>query len=574
MRTSSRVSLPSAPLQPSPRRALGRYALFGGIVAALITLPGLGSGTLWDNSETAYSEVAREILLTNDAILMHFNAAPYFIQPPMYFWIAALFAKVLGVVTLAFRLPSALATIVMGVVFARFVARYAGGRAARYATLILSTSLMQAVIGRLAVMDAMLDAAVMVTILAWFRAIYADEDVGARGAGAILGAIACAIGVLIKGPVAIALPLMILIPWAFWQSRTQPPVRPPATAIVLALSAFMLIAVPWYVMLAAAAGPKAITELIGHYTFGRYLGTIEKQTGPFYYYVPVLILALFPWTAFLFPAIKSAFARDLDERRGNIRGTLYRLAAMWSIIPFIFFSFAQTKLPSYLAVSLPGLALLCALWLDQAVVRQRRQAVIAAACTPVVIFALGIAVIAFAHSMALSAELQGLVPDALAFVGALFIGALGTVVLLWRRKSAPYAPYAMGAATIAAMLVIALLALPAADALKPMPQLAAVIQTQRKPGDVVALQGVGGENSLMFYTQPPISPLDSPGSPASSPQTDPSLVICSAPRVLLVAPMNRPNPDPLYGRRRRVLAVAQHDVLFLIDGPPCPPPSQ
>ena len=57
-----------------------RAALLGVIVAALITLPGLGVGTLWDNSETAYGEVAREILLTHDWIVMHLNGSPWFVS--------------------------------------------------------------------------------------------------------------------------------------------------------------------------------------------------------------------------------------------------------------------------------------------------------------------------------------------------------------------------------------------------------------------------------------------------------------------------------------------------------------
>ena len=71
-----------------------RAALLGALVAAIATLPGLGTGTLWDNSETTYGEVAREILLTHDWVVMHLNLAPWFVQPPLYFWIAAAFAKV------------------------------------------------------------------------------------------------------------------------------------------------------------------------------------------------------------------------------------------------------------------------------------------------------------------------------------------------------------------------------------------------------------------------------------------------------------------------------------------------
>src|SRR5581483_10308915 len=124
-----------------------RAALIGAVIAALITLPGLALGTLWDNSETAYGEVAREILLTHDWVVMHFNGLPYFVQPPLYFWFGAVVAKLIGVGTLALRLPAALATIAMGAMTGYAVTRQAGSRAGIFASVILSTSLMQAVVG-------------------------------------------------------------------------------------------------------------------------------------------------------------------------------------------------------------------------------------------------------------------------------------------------------------------------------------------------------------------------------------------------------------------------------------------
>ena len=135
-----------------------RAAVIGALVAATITLPGLGVGTLWDNSETAYGEVAREILLTHDWVVMHLNGVPYFIQPPLYFWLGAIFSC-FGATPFALRLPSALATIVLGAFTGYAVARQAGTRVGIYAAVILSTCLMQAVIGRLAIMDALLRAA-------------------------------------------------------------------------------------------------------------------------------------------------------------------------------------------------------------------------------------------------------------------------------------------------------------------------------------------------------------------------------------------------------------------------------
>ncbi|HEX3456969.1 MAG TPA: glycosyltransferase family 39 protein, partial [Candidatus Baltobacteraceae bacterium] len=182
-----------SPLVSAPARA----ALVGALAAALITLPGLGGGTLWDNSETAYGEVAREILLTHDWVVMHLNNVPYFIQPPLYFWLGAAFSFLFGATTLAMRLPSALATIALGGFTGYAVARQAGARVGMYAGVILSTALMQGVIGRLAIMDALLDLAVAMTIFWWFRALETGRD-----RYAILGWIAAGGGFLAKGPVA------------------------------------------------------------------------------------------------------------------------------------------------------------------------------------------------------------------------------------------------------------------------------------------------------------------------------------------------------------------------------------
>src|SRR6185437_376984 len=124
-----------------------RAGLIGAAIAALVTIPGLGSGTLWDNSETAYGEVAREILLTHDWVVMHLNAQQWFVQPPLYFWIAALCANVLGLTSFALRLPSALATIALGALLTYAVARRIGSRAGIYTGVALSTCLMQAIVG-------------------------------------------------------------------------------------------------------------------------------------------------------------------------------------------------------------------------------------------------------------------------------------------------------------------------------------------------------------------------------------------------------------------------------------------
>ena len=342
-----------------------RAAIAGAVVAALMTLPGLGVGTLWDNSETAYGEVAREILLTHDWVVMHLNNVPYFVQPPLYFWLGAFFSLFAGPTPFAMRLPSALATIALCAFTGYAVARQAGARVGIYASVILSTSLMQAVIGRLAIMDALLDLTVAMTIFWWFRALETGRD-----RYAIFGWIAAGLGFLAKGLVAPVVALLVIVPFFLWNRRIEPTHPPSARAWIAGLAAFVVVAAPWPIALVAHYHLSPLQKLIGEYTIGRYTGVVENQSGPIWYYVPVIILGFFPWIAFL-PMAVAYGLRGL--RAGAVENPatarLVRLAFTWGLVPLLFFSFASTKLPNYVALEFPALALLTALYFE-AVVRR------------------------------------------------------------------------------------------------------------------------------------------------------------------------------------------------------------
>ncbi|HEY9086312.1 MAG TPA: glycosyltransferase family 39 protein [Candidatus Tyrphobacter sp.] len=542
-----------------------RAASIGAVVGALATLPGLGAGTLWDNSETAYGEVAREILLTHDWIVMHLNGQPWFTQPPLYFWIAAICARLLGVTAFALRLPSALSTIAMGAAIGYAVARQAGERAGIFASLILSSALMQAILGRLAIMDALLDLCVTAAILWWFRGLQTGRD-----RHYVLGAVATAIGFLVKGPVAPAIALLVVLPYAYW-SRERDALRTPSVrAWALGIAAFAAIAIPWFAALASRRGAGSVLELIGHYSFGRYTGVIENQSGPVWYYLPVLVLGFFPWVAFLPPAI--AYAIKAVRTNGE-QAAMLRLGLVWIVAPLLFFSFAQTKLPNYIALELPGLALVTALYFDAAVRKgASRSAVIAAAIVPITIGMLAVAIRIFSLENRMTAAVADAVPALLGAGVAIFLGSLITAVLLARRYALAAAPYALAVATLAAFDTLAVAVLPHAEAFKPVPRLAQTIQRERAPNDVIAIQDVSGSNALVFYTQPGVVVLASPGAVPQNGASNPRYVICSAPRVWLVAPRIRPSFDPTYGRSRRIVATAAKAALFLYGGARCAPP--
>jgi 4-amino-4-deoxy-L-arabinose transferase-like glycosyltransferase len=543
-------------MQAAPRRA----ALVGAAIAAIVVLPGLGIGTLWDNSETAYGEVAREVLLYHDAVVLHFNGAPWFIQPPLYFWLAALCAKALGVGTLAMRLPSALATIAMGALTGYATCRAAGFRAALYANLVLATSVMQAIVGRLAIMDALLDLCVAAAIFAFFASLQPEDwrlsIERRRGAAWYWGWVAMGFGVLAKGPVAVVIPAMVVLAWALWESRDGRVVVVPGwRAWIGGAALFAAIVVPWFVLVQARVGWVALAELVGHYSFGRYVGTIEGQAGPVWYYVPAVILGFFPWIAFL-PA---AFARALGASLGDRDAALVRLALLWSVLPFAFFSFAQTKLPNYIALELPALAILVALWFERvADGESRRPAIVSGFIVPAALAAVAVAVSIFSSHMRFTDALAAIAEDLRVLGIVMGAGAVVTFILLLRARWASRAPYALALATAAALLLIGNVVEPHVEPFKPMPQIAALVATERRPGDAVVIQGVAGANALLFYTQPPVRMLP--------PSDDPQAALCGASRAFYVAGKDGALPEAGPGRTRRRVATFGKDGLFLYEG--------
>jgi hypothetical protein len=332
------------------------------------------------------------------------------------------------------------------------------------------------------------------------------------------------------------------------------------------VAAYLAIVAPWSVALARAAGPGAFGELLGHYTIGRYLGTIENQAGPIWYYVPVVILGFFPWFAFLVPASIEAWR----EARADAGGSLARLALVWAVVPFVFFSLAKTKLPNYIALEFPALAIIVAVWFDRVADRRDRRAALAwTAVVPILIVLVGVALAIFSRDNKLSGDLAQVRTGLIELGCAILAGSIACFTLLASRRWASLGPFALAAASVIVLLIIAVIGVPIVEQFKPIKPLADVIQRERRRGDVVAIQSVSGGNGLMFYTRPGIAILNGPGAPPTGTSTDPRRTICGAARVFVVGSKRRPAYDPTYGRTRRTIASSNNDSLFLYDGAGC-----
>jgi 4-amino-4-deoxy-L-arabinose transferase-like glycosyltransferase len=260
------------------------------------------------------------------------------------------------------------------------------------------------------------------------------------------------------------------------------------------------------------------------------------------------------------------FIRGWEAARAP-EGALARLALVWTVLPFVFFSAAQTKLPNYIALIFPALAIIVAGWFAQiSSGADRRAAVISAAVVPVTVGAIAFAIVAFGHSNGLALSAVGPQLAILAF--GMLGGSLATVVAIATSRWRSAAPYVLAATSLVLVLFIVFVAEPVAERLKPIGPMAAIINRERTAGDIVAIRGVSGGNGLIFYTAPGVQTID-PGVDRSFLHT-----VCAGDAAFVVTRLA--DVDALDALARRIhrsvtaLDANGHTVLLRVAGGRCP----
>ncbi|WP_459555492.1 ArnT family glycosyltransferase [Lacunimicrobium album] len=128
--------------------------------------------------------------------------------------------------------------------------------------------------------------------------------------------------------------------------------------LVLSLA---VVALPWYVAVGIATDGAWLEGFLGGHNVGRFLKPMEQHSGPFFYYIPVVLMGFFPWSAFL-PLAMVEGAMEIRNwkleigRSKNLVGYVFLLS--WVLVYICFFSVAQTKLPNYVLPCYPALAVL------------------------------------------------------------------------------------------------------------------------------------------------------------------------------------------------------------------------
>ena len=167
-----------------------------------------------------------------------------------------------------------------------------------------------------------------------------------------------AAAVLAKGPAAVVLAGGGIILWAAFTKRWREALR---LFHPLAIAAFLLTCLPWYVI-CARRNPDFFRVFIIEHNFKRYLTPEFQHIQPFWYYIPITLVALLPWVFWL---AWFAFRRARTTLMPVHRDRLIFFAA-WSFFPILFFSASKSKLPGYILPAIFPLAFLISLAVQSA----------------------------------------------------------------------------------------------------------------------------------------------------------------------------------------------------------------
>jgi 4-amino-4-deoxy-L-arabinose transferase-like glycosyltransferase len=473
---------------------------------------GLGAFGLLGADEPRYAQVAREMLDRSDWVTPTLQGKPWLEKPVLYYWQARLSFRAFGITDRAARVPAAFDAVVLIAAIYFFLRRFRPGSELDGALITASCA---AVVGfaRAAATDMPLAATFTIALLGWYAWYESRTRIYLAAFYIFL-----ALGTLAKGPVAPALVAVIIFLFAAvkrdWSAI-------PRTLWIPGIALYLAVMLPWYITV-QVRNPEFFRVFILEHNLARFSQDVYHHREPFWFYLPVFLLAMMPWTLMLILAVaerarliwsegKQAFSSPEDSWQ------LFLL--IWMLVPILFFSGSQSKLPGYILPAVPAGALVVAEYLfarrseDRPVEEKKLSPLFAAAhgvlCGLLIFVAFSAASIAINHHLLLGTY----VAAAIAAVFAIGI----TAVLLSRAGLRLLRPITMIAVVVGVAAVIRFAA-PVIDAAQSARPIAESIQAFSREPVPIALYHINRvqEYGLEFYLNRAAQPYEGGNVPAAA----------------------------------------------------------
>jgi 4-amino-4-deoxy-L-arabinose transferase-like glycosyltransferase len=318
----------------------------------------LGNRALSVPDEGRYVEIPREMVATGDYLTPRLNGVKYFEKPVLFYWLEAFSIKLFGLDEFTLRLWPALFGLSGCLAVAGSGARLYGRLAGLLSAAILATSLLYYGMSRAIILD--MPVSILLTIALLFFLFGSRQAVGLKRMLTFYGFYAfAALAVLTKGLIGIIIPAMVIGAWILllndWRMLKL-------LYLPSGLALFLLIATPWHIMV-GSANPEFFHFYFVQEHFQRYLTKMHGRYQPPWFFIPIVLFGLFPWSAFLFQAIKHSLPATWRDRHEH-REALFLM--LWAGLVFLFFSASSSKLVPYILPIFPPLALLIGRYLAAA----------------------------------------------------------------------------------------------------------------------------------------------------------------------------------------------------------------
>ncbi len=547
------------------------------VAAGAVFFTNLGAARLWDEDETLHATCAREMYARGDWIMPTYNGDLFPDKPPLMYWLMMGGYRLFGVNEFAARLPAALLGIGAALVTYYLGRRMFSPTVGLWAGLAMAANLLFTVSARAATVDSALVFLTATAMLLFYLALMRQPEDDARPLSWPLMAAAYAVlgvAVLAKGPVGIGLPVIV---WTLLLQiegasrgglRAVPEghklVRPfvhttrfftrcfaPANVAravyrlrpLTALVAVAVVAAPWYVLVGLRTGGAWVWEFLGYHNLQRALEPFEGHSGPFFYYIPAILIGFFPWSVFLGPTLADSLRRLRDDDEDHALRRPIRFVLCWAGVFVLIWSFPQTKLPSYVLTVFPALAVLTGCFVERWTAEPARFSRWCARHAGLTFIVVGVGMIAVLPVLA-AYFLPG--EGLLGLVGLPLVVGGAAVLVAGERLRVQRAMQCVAVSSVAFLVAIfGFAALRVDRHQNAAPMLAAVESAGYRPHDVVAYRFL--RPSFVFYAGRPIPRVVDPESLDRQLQA-------AGPRIVLTTGRDAAELDTRYPGRFEVLS--------------------